>query len=153
MNFKNLKDLRNHLKTKIKKALVGEVFETVKKVQLEHVRTDVHDAYNPSIYERRMFDGISDPDNIKCHVKDTKIEIENITEFNPDYGTENYGSGLVKLIEYGHGKIGYYYDYPGSDDYTDSRPFIHNTYKDLKENKQHILVLKSELKKQGMKIK
>ena len=74
-------------------------------------------------------------------------------EFNTEFGTENYGKGLVDLVEFGHGKSGHLYDYPSSKNFADLRPFVQNTHEDLKKNKQHVEALKSGFKKEGIKIK
>lgn len=154
MKLKNLKELRKHVKKCINDSLKNEVFEAVKQIELNHVEEDVFNVYSPSVYERRSTLGIDDPKNIVGNItQDGVLEVENITEFNPEYETENEGLGLVKLIEYGHKTSGYFYDYPKSDSFTDSRPFISNTKKEIKENKNHVIAMKSGLEKHKIKVK
>lgn len=154
MKLKSLKELRNYIEKCIDDSLENEVLETVKKIETSHVEEDVFDVYSPSAYERRSTLGIDDPDNIVGNITQNGVlEIENITEFNPEYETENRGLGLVKLIEYGHKTSGYFYDYPKSDNFTDPRPFISNTKKEIKENKSHVIAIKSGLEKHQIKVK
>lgn len=154
MKLKSLKELRNYIEKCIDDSLENEVLETVKKIETSHVEEDVFDVYSPSAYERRSTLGIDDPDNIVGNITQNGVlEIENITEFNPEYETENRGLGLVKLIEYGHKTSGYFYDYPKSDNFTDPRPFISNTKKEIKENKSHVIAIKSGLEKHKIKVK
>ena len=154
MKLKSLKELRKLIENCIDDSLENEVLETVKKIEINHVDEDVFDVYSPSAYERRSTLGIDDPDNIVGNITQNGIlEVENITEFNPEYETENRGLGLVKLIEYGHKTSGYFYDYPKSANFTDPRPFISNTKKEIKENKNHVIALKSGLEKHKIKVK
>ena len=154
MKLKSLKELRNYIEKCIDDSLENEVLETVKKIEISHVDEDVFDVYSPSVYERRGVLGIDDPDNIVGNISQNGVlEVENITEFNPEYETENLGLGLVKLIEYGHGTSGYFYDYPTSKDFTEPRPFISNTKKEIKEYKSHVIAMKSGLEKHQIKVK
>ena len=154
MKLKSLKELRNYIEKCINDSLENEVLETVKKIEISHVEEDVFNVYSPSAYERRCVLGIDDSDNIVGNITQNGVlEIENITEFNPEYETENRGLGLVKLIEYGHGTSGYYYEYPKSESFTNPRPFISNTKKEIKENKSHVIAIKSGLEKHKIKVK
>lgn len=148
MRMKSLKELRKHIEKSINNALENEVFETVRKTEIQHIRDDVLNVYSPKIYDRREFDGIDDPQNIVHKlIKNGTLEVENITQFNPGYETENHGLGLVKLIEYGHGTSGYFYDYPAPGGFTKSRPFVANTKEEIKQTKSHVKALKSGLKR------
>lgn len=154
MKLKNLKELRNYIEKCIDDSLENEVLKIVKKIEISHVEEDVCNVYSPSAYERRSNLGIDDSDNIVGNITQNGVlEVENITEFNLEYETENTGLGLVKLIEYGHKTSGYCYDYPKSDSFTDPRPFISNTKKEIKENKSHIIAMKSGLEKHKIKVK
>ena len=154
MKLKNLKQLKKHIEKCINDSLENEVLETVKKIELSHIKEDVFDVYSPSIYERRSNSGIDDPENIVGDITQNGVlELENVTKFNPEYETENQGLGLVKLIEYGHGESGYFYDYPASDSFTDPRPFIANTKKEIKETKSHVKAIKSGVKRNKIEVK
>ena len=154
MKCKNLKELRKHLEKCINDSLENEVLETVKKIELSHIKEDVFDVYSPNIYDRRSSSGIDDPENIVGDIiQNGVLEVENITKFNPEYETENQGLGLVKLIEYGHGESGYFYDYPSSHKFTDPRPFIANTKNEIKETKSHVKAIKSGLERNKIEVK
>lgn len=154
MKIKSLKELRKVVGKAIDNSLENEVFEAAKDEEIKSIETDVFEVYTPTMYERRDIDGINDEENITHDtVKNGTIKIENITEFNPGYETENKGPELATLIEYGHGGKGYYYDYPSSDDFCDPRPFISNTRKRLKKSEKHKAALKNGLKRNNIKTK
>ena len=154
MKIKSLKELRKIVEKAIDDLLENEVFEVVRDEEIKSIETDVFAVYTPKIYERRAFGGIDDEENITHDtVKNGTIKIENITEFNPGYETENEGPELTALIEYGHGGKDYYYDYPSSDDFCDPRPFISNTRKRLKKSGKHKEALKIGLKRNNIKTK
>ena len=154
MKVKSLKELRKVVEKAIDDSLENEVFEAAKDEEIKSIEIDVFAVYTPKIYERRAFGGIDDEENIVYdEVKNGIIKIENITEFNPGYETENEGPELAILIEYGHGGKDYYYDYPSSDDFCDPRPFISNTRKRLKKSEQHKAALKNGLKRNNIKTK
>lgn len=154
MKVRNLKELRKAVEKAIDNSLENEVFEAAKDEEIKSIETDVFAVYTPKIYERRAFGGLDDEENIvHDEVKNGTIKIENITEFNPGYETENEGPELAILIEYGHGGKDYYYDYPSSDDFCDPRPFISNTRKRLKKSGKHKEALKIGLKRNNIKTK
>ena len=154
MKVKSLKELRKVVEKAIDNSLENEVFEVVRGEEIKSIETDVFAVYTPEIYERRAFGGIDDEENITHDtVKNGTIKIENITEFNPGYETENEGPELAVLIEYGHGGKDYYYDYPSSDEFCDPRPFINNTRKRLKKFGKHKEALKIGLKRNNIKTK
>lgn len=155
--FRSLKTLNAYIKKQINDSLKEEVLEAVKDVELDHISDDVLGAYNPIEYARRDTRGIDDPANIiAAPPRDGILEVENVTQFNPGYGSDNTGYGLVGLIEYGNGWNGYNYEYPhpgGRKPFNKPRPFIQNTKEDLKNNKQHVIALKDGLNKRGIKTK
>lgn len=140
-------------KKDIDSTLASEVFEEARDCQLEHVEMDVFSVYQPKEYLRRSSGGIDDPGNIIGEVKDGILTVENITPFNPGYGTGNHGSVLAELINGGHGSGGYYYDYPSYGAYTYPRPFIDNTVKDLEMSNRLEDAMKKGLAKRNMKVK
>ena len=152
MKLKSLKELRSYIEKCIDDSLENEVLETVKKIEINHVDEDVFDVYSPSAYERRSTLGIDDPDNIVGNITQNGVlEVENITEFNPEYESDNTGFGLPLLIEYGQEKSGYFYDYASSDKFTSPRPFTENTIQEIKNSKLHIDALKQGIKRNKIK--
>lgn len=123
--------LLKDLKSDIEDTLMDEVLDEVKDIELSHVEEDVFSVYSPSIYKRRRNDGIDDPDNIVGEVHNMQLEVDNITEFNDDYGTYNHGIGLADLINDGEGKSRFFYDYQG--EFEKARPFIDNTIDEIEQ--------------------
>lgn len=140
---KLLKDMRSDIEDTLSK----EVFEEVRDIEMEHVRTDVLNTYSPKIYERRSTGGIDDIRNIVGYVKDMHLEVDNITRFNRGYGTSNHGIGLADLINNGDRLDGYYYDYPGV--FNLPRPFIDNTQEEINKTDRVDRALEKGLKRRG----
>ena len=63
-DFDFIENLVKAVKGEVAEVLSKEVFEEIKKVELEHVTTDVWDTYPERKYVWRESDGIDDPDNI-----------------------------------------------------------------------------------------
>lgn len=141
-----LKDLRSD----IEDTLADEVLDEVKNIEMKHVRDDVFGVYTPSIYKRRAHGGIDDPDNIVRTVKNMELEVDNVTEFNDDYGTHNHGEGLADLINEGEHSGGHFYDYPG--EFTQARPFLDNTIEEVEETDKVDNALEKGLKRRGYDI-
>lgn len=123
--------LLKDLKSDIEDTLRDEVFDEVKRTELRHIEEDVFSVYSPQIYRRRAVGGIDDPDNIIGEVCSMQLEVDNITEFNDDYGTYNHGIGLADLINDGERKSGFFYDYSG--EFEKARPFIDNTIEEMEQ--------------------
>lgn len=117
--------LLKDLESDIEDTLLDEVLDEVKDIELDFVESEVFSAHTPKIYERRTYGGIDDPDNIIGTVSNMELDVENITRFNPGYGTWNKGVGLAELINDGNSTQGYFYDYPG--EFNQPRPFIDKT--------------------------
>ncbi len=148
MKFKSLSEFRKYIEKCIEGSLENEVFETIKNVELKHIKEDVLSVYSPKEYKRRSYDGIDDEDNTtQDKIKNGVLEIKNITKFNPEYESENTGLGLPVLIEYGHGESGYFYDYAASDDFTNPRPFTENTIQEIKDSQKHVKALELGFKR------
>lgn len=135
----------------IEDTLADEVLEEVKSIEMKHIQNDVFGAYTPSIYKRRLHGGIDDPDNIIGTVNNMKLEVDNVTEFNEDYGTHNHGEGLADLINEGEHSGGHFYDYPG--EFTQARPFLDNTIEEVEETDKIDNALEKGLKRRGYDIK
>jgi hypothetical protein len=146
----NWASLENQLKLKVSDTLRTNVFEEVKKVEQEHIQSDVYDVYSPFVYERRGYSGgiIADENIILTEIDNFNIEVVNITDPNP-YARDGatIDKFLPELIEYGNGNDNYY-DYPAPD----ARPYIANTKEDLAQNKQHIKAMCYGLKQRGIDI-
>lgn len=129
--YDNIDTLLKDLKSDIEDTLMDEVLDEVKNIEIEHVEKDVFSVYSPSIYKRRLSDGIDDPDNIVGEVRDMQLDVDNITEFNDDYGTYNHGRGLADLINDGEARSGFYYDFDGA--FAQSRLFIDNSIEEIEQ--------------------
>lgn len=127
--YGDIDSLFKDLKSDIEDTLTHEVLDEIKNIELRHIEEDVFSVYTPSIYKRRLTDGLADPDNIIGKVRNMQLEVDNVTEFNDDYGTYNHGTGLADLINDGEKRNGFYYDYPG--EFTQPRPFIDNTIEEI----------------------
>lgn len=173
MRVNSLKELESVLNKKIQTALQTEVKEIVRDVIIDHIFTDVYDVYDSAIYWRRLtqtgldsgspFDdsentGLLDPNNLRFTF-DGKggMIVENITlgsryyyEYNNGQPvwkiSKNAGKYIAPIIESGNG-----YDVFG--DTMIPRPFMKNSYKDLKVNHYHTQALKLGLQKQGLEVK
>lgn len=142
--------LLKDLKSDIEDTLADEVLKEVQDIELSHIEEDVFSVYSPSIYKRRQNDGIDDPDNIVGEVHDMQLEVDNITEFNDDYGTYNHGRGLADLINDGESKSGFYYEFDGA--FTQPRPFIDNTIEEIEQTDSVENALIKGLKKRDYNI-
>lgn len=147
-SYNDIKALKADLKKDINAVLADEVFDEVRKCELEHVERDIFSVYSPKIYQRRAVGGIDDEQNIVGTVKNMELIVENITEFNDDYGTYNHGTGLVDLINDGEKKGGHFYDYPG--EFTQPRPFIDRTIAELENSNRLNNAMIKGLKKRGI---
>lgn len=145
--YDNIDTLLKDLKSDIEDTLMDEVLDEVRNIEIEHIEQDVFSVYSPSIYKRRMNDGLDDPSNIVGEVRDLQLEVDNITEFNNDYGTYNRGIGLAALINDGEGRSGFFYDYPG--EFERPRPFIDNTIEEIEQTNSVESALAKGLKKRN----
>ena len=144
MATRTLNELRRQITAALNETLRKEVVDVVKKTEQKHVQQDVYDAYpNPKRYDRREEDGgLKDPRNMVVTEHELGVDIDNKTPFNNDYDhlndpryvpPPNYGNGLEYLVEYGQGgQKTYHYNYPAGE-FTNPRPFIHNTVDELKQ--------------------
>ena len=139
------------LQSDIEDVLSKEVFEEVRDIEMEHVRTDVLSTYSPKIYERRNTGGIDEFRNIVGYVKGTHLEVDNMTPFNDGYGTYNHGYGLADLINEGEDGINHlYYDFTRK--FILPRPFLDNTQEEINKTDRVDRVLEKGLKRRGYDI-
>ena len=143
--------LLKDLKSDIEDTLSHEVLNEVRNIELKHIEEDVFSVYTPSIYKRRLIDGIDDPGNIVGEVHNMQLEVDNVAEFNDDYGTYNHGVGLADLINDGESRNGFYYDFDG--EFTQPRPFIENTIEEIEHTNSVENALKKGLKKRKYDVK
>lgn len=150
--FKNMKDLQKHLEKAVSDVLRNEVNDTVRKTMQKNIDEVVYESYMPVKYERRDIGGglIAD-ENIQGTVEGLTLTVENITPFNQDPPSQNTGTGLVGLTEYGDGWGGYNYDHPRPGrPYMNPRPFIQRTREELSETSKLVDSMKTGLKKHGI---
>lgn len=147
-SYNDIKALKADLKKDINAVLADEVFNEVRKCELEHIEEDVYSVYNPKIYKRRAVGGVSDPDSIVGSVKDMELTVANTAEFNDNYGSSNHGRGLAELINQGEMRGSFYYDYPG--EFTLPRPFIDRTVEELENSNRLDNALIKGLRKKGI---
>ncbi|MGP1411643.1 MAG: hypothetical protein ACTTKD_07400 [Peptoanaerobacter stomatis] len=150
MIIKSKADLNAYLKSMVKHALQAneEVKDVIKKEMIEQIQTNVYDVYNPFYYERReQYGGMLDEDNIKIEsVSDNTISIKEIAEFNGRPDTDLYNT-LAERIEYGNPNAKH------KRPYTKPRPFMEETFEELKENKKITKAFKKSLEDLGLKVK
>lgn len=149
--YDDVDGLLKDIQSDIKDILLDEVLDEAKKIEMEHIDSDVY-TYNPQIYIRRPTGGISDPDNIIGTIcGDMELEVDNITRFNDGYGTSNHGFGLPQLINDGDDMLGFFYDYPG--EFNQPRPFLDNTEKEIDHTSRVDNALEKGLRKRGYDVK
>jgi len=145
--------LKSKLTEVVSEALRDDCFKSVQKVEQQHIQSDVYDVYDPSVYDRREYNGglIADDNIILTEVDNLTIEVVNITDPNP-YARDGATTDkfLPELVEYGQGYNGYSYDYRFEK--MGVRPFIENTIEDLQQNKQHVDGLRKGLAKRGIQV-
>lgn len=151
-SYDDIDALLNDIKSDIENALMDEILDKVKDIELKHVEEDVFSVYSPKIYERRGSGdgGIDDPNNIVGTVNNMQLEVENVTQFNKCYGTFNSGVGLAELINDGESRNGFYYDYDG--EFTQPRPFIDNTIEEIERTDSVENALEKGMKNRGYDI-
>lgn len=166
MRVNNLKELETELKKRIQNALANEVNDVVGDVMQDHIIQDVYDVYDPVIYSRRMNNGgLLDRDNIVSDFRgELGLSVKNITLGDKYYSlrtysksggytstpmiSQNYNKPIVGVIETGEG-----YDVKGWEYDGVPRPFMKNTYEDLKDNHYHTIAMKNGLERQGLEVK
>lgn len=167
VNMSTLRDqlarIKQRIAPKIDDALEHEVADAIRDEEAETIKETIYGVrtpvYSPKMYHRRGDDGgMGDPYNIEHEVKDGVLTVVNKTDPNPG-GTMNNdlvttGKYLDKLIEYGHGSSGGFYDFPKAGaNFMKPRPFTAKTIEHLKQNKAHVDALQDGLERQGIKTK
>lgn len=151
-NYDSLDAFVKDLKSDIEDTLSKEVFDEVCNIEMEHIRMDVLSRYQPQIYKRRASGGIDDMSNLRGKVRDMELAVDNVTPFNPGYGTYNSGNDLATLLNEGSGgKHKIYYDYPG--EFEQPTYFLENTQTEIDKTDRVEKVLNKGLKRRGYDIK
>lgn len=145
--YDNIDTLLKDWKSDIEDTLLDEVLDEVRNIEIGHIEQDVFSVYSPSIYKRRLNDGLGDPSNIVGEVRDLQLEVDNVAEFNDDYGTYNHGRGLADLVNDGEARSGFYYDFDGA--FTQPRPFIDNSIEEIEQTNSVENALANGLKKRN----
>lgn len=130
-DFKDLASLFKHLEQQTQSVLKQEVAKTVVKTMQKHIQDDVYDVYEPTIYERKGYQGgLIDEDNIEVTMQDDNtLSVENI-RFDGD-------REVAEIVETGENYT-YSFEYSGV-----PRPFTENTRKEFRETN----ILENEMKK------
>lgn len=139
MAVRTLKQLNEQLRKVALDALQNdtEVANAVIRVGQDSVQKYVYNAYKPKKYERTY--------QLKNDWYKENVS-EGIKVFNDRRDGDKY---IPKVVETGVG-----YDYTGYGyGYEKPRPFIEETKKELKSNKQHLEALKKSLRNKGYKVK
>lgn len=147
-NYSDIDSFLKDLKSDIEDTLSKEIFDEVRDIEMEHIQRDVLNRYQPKIYERRSSGGIDDPRNIVGRVKDMQLEVENMTLFDPRYGTYNRGNNLADLINEGSGgKSKLYYDFTG--EFEQPTHFLENAQNEVDKTNRINKALNRGLKRRG----
>lgn len=154
---RSLEDLRKKIQDKINDALTKEVTDYIALLEVTSANENVYGVYSPKEYERRYDEGggLANPKNIVGSlITDGILKVDNNATFNQNPKSGNHGNELAKLIEYGDGGGGYYYDYarPGRS-YMEPRPFIQKTKEWISENDDVKDIFEDALKRRGLKVK
>ena len=138
-----LLEIEKKIQSKIKSAMQNELSQQSKTTIQMHVVTDVYNVYEPTSYSRSYDQGgLLDRDNIETKMIDNNtLKVKNIRKDELD------GRMVDKVIEYGKG-----YWTQTLDDIIGARPFIHNSFIDLKNGKARD-ALKRGLIREGLNIK
>jgi len=108
----------------------------------KHVVSDVYDQYNSQYENQYHMGGLLDIENIETKmIDDNTLRIENIRK------DEESGRLVAPVIEYSRG-----YWTEELDQRIGKRPFIHNTFEELK-NGRALIALKKGLLRQGVNCK
>lgn len=108
-NFNNHKQLEEYIRQAIDSTIQNEVFEVIRDEWLDVQDRRVYQSYEPSRYQRRQNDGLSDPANIKISPPKistglTEFVMENIAKGN---GWDDWNGRLINdMIEGSDGFAG-----------------------------------------------
>lgn len=135
--------LKKIIEKDVKQSMITDVADAVRDVQVRAIDTTVYGRYTPKFYQRRLSDhGLKDRKNIRVNSRGKMgITMTNITRGNPRYGGDTR-MRIAESIEFGTGvmaQIG-------------ARPFMKETYINLRKNKDHIKALQWSLHLKGYKI-
>ena len=136
MEFKTVSELEKYLLKQISESLKTDVASDGRDLMREHVQDDVYDQYRPSDYERTW--------ELINSCKSSMVSSDTLKLTNTRKGDE--GEDVPSIIENGgHYKWGYIRNL---DEIIGPRPFIENTFVDLR-NGFGKLFIKNSLDKKG----
>jgi hypothetical protein len=142
--FNNLNELERYLNKQIQDSLNTDVAKKIVKVAEDHVQKDVYDVYSPKVYHRTG----KLKESFEVTPIANGIEIENTRKDGERY--------IPEIIEYGHDASTQGYEhpayYPSGDNFTQPRPFIENTRKQIADENIHVEELKKSLKSKGLDV-
>lgn len=142
---RQLKQLERKLKPVINKTMHHDMFNMLVKKGVDEVDKTVYDAYTPSdkegAYERTF--KLRD----KSWAKEEFNQGLMFTNIREDKDTGKY---IPRVIETGEG-----YDYTGNPPYPYEypRPFMGNIKQWLRDDKEHVKLMKEEVRKAGFKVR
>ena len=150
VQYTNKTQLANYLKGLVAYSLQEEDMQkAIKETMQEHLETDVYAQYTPYVYQRRKEDGgLLDADNIEIKPinnsgLDTTISVKEVAGYNGQPDNQIYDT-LAERIEYGLPR--------GRVPYKRPRPFMQETYEDLKQSGLITKTLKKNMQKHISKI-
>jgi len=136
VEFKTVSELEKYLLKQISESLKTDVASDGRDLMREHVQDDVYDQYRPSDYERTW--------ELINSCKSSMVSSDTLKLTNTRKGDE--GEDVPSIIENGgHYKWGYIRNL---DEIIGPRPFIENTFVDLR-NGFGKLFIKNSLDKKG----
>ena len=113
---------------------------------LNDIKSDMED-----VLSKEVFDEARDPNNIVGSVKNMTLTVDNVTQFNNDYGTYNHGYGLPQLINDGSRSNGFYYDFPG--EHNLPRPFVDYAVDEIEKSDSIDKIFQRAMRKRGYDVK
>ena len=151
MQYSSYESLFADLQKQINASLVEDVVPVVKETMQAEVQNTVYSVYEPSVYQRRLYNGgLMDEKNYHSElIADGTVAITNDTPINDAYG----GSNSMSLTEQVITGQGYDYQGSGTGAYLQPRDFISATEEDLVASGLHVTALKAGLAKRGFEVK
>ena len=147
--FDTFNKLKGHIESVLKDVAENEVKEEIITTIKEHINNDVYDVYNPEVYNRKHY--LENSLVGKLYTTSSGVELtvehdENKMNYNSLVtGGDVSGNAVAKWIE--RGQI---YPLWGDDSeytYLEPRPYMKNSYNELKQENVIPHVVKKALKK------
>lgn len=155
--FKSLNDLFKYIEKNVTEIMEKDVAQAVKDEQQRQINDLVYEAYEPYVYQRRMWSngGLGDEEVMVATIGKTADGVV-LSVVNLARGSNQEHLYIAPLVEYGHDNGHGKYQHPYNRDNTAwkflrSRPFTEATIDALKKSGLHIEVMKQELNRRGIK--